>query len=160
MMEDGVPYKEIRVRAAAEGFELQKWDLTTWRQGGHQDWLKEQERLVEMRLIREFAQDIVREHQGKDVQEAGMQIATTQIYDLLSNFNPKSLTEQVTGNPANYSRLVMALAKLSDGGLKYERYRERVEAKKEEMKKELERVKEGGMTNESIAKLEEMLNLM
>jgi hypothetical protein len=160
MLEDGRPYEEIRSRALEEGYEIQKWNVTEWRQGGHQDWLRERDRLEEMRLIREFAQDIVRENQGKDVQEAGIQIATTHIYELLLNFDPTTLKAKVKGDPANYARMVMALAKLSDGGLKFARYRAEVEQAKAAIEKELEKMKEGGLSEEAITRMEEALNMM
>ncbi len=162
MLEDGVIYPQIVARVAQQGHEINKFHLMTWRQGGYQDWLREQDRLADMRIMREFAQDVVRENQGKDLQEAAIQIAASHIYQVLMEYNPKKLKRHLeAGDSVAYARLVTALAKLSDGGLKYERYRAEVVEKKERMQKLLDQAKGGhGMSDEELAEFERLLNLM
>jgi len=162
MLEDGVTYTQIRARLAQEGHQLEKRHLTTWRRGGYQDWLREQDRLVDMRIMREFAQEVVRENQGKDLQEAAIQIAASHIYQILMEYNPEKLKNRVkSGEPEAYAKLVTALVKLSDGGLKYERYRAEVAEKKEKMQRMVKDAKEGGgMTQEEFAEFESLLNLI
>ncbi|MDB6056888.1 MAG: hypothetical protein JWO95_732, partial [Verrucomicrobiales bacterium] len=44
---DGVQYAEIAAALAGKGFEgCTKYDLSTWKRGGHEDWLREQERVA------------------------------------------------------------------------------------------------------------------
>jgi len=113
-----------------------------------------------MRRAREFALQMVRENEGNAIQEAGLAIAATHIYELLLDFDPATLREKLDSEPANYARIVGALAKLSDGGLKYERYRAEVAEKKAQIEKELAGAKEGGLTEEAIAEIEKALKLL
>jgi Bacteriophage Mu, Gp27 len=159
MIDDGKKYGDIAIRVKELGHEVNKDHLVSWRYGGHQDWLRGRERLAEMQLIREFAQEIVRENKGKEVQEAAIEIATSQIYQMLMDFDPVILRQRLGRNPADYMRMLMALARLSDGGLKYERYRAEVQEKKEKMHEVL-KSEEGGLSDETIAKLEEILERM
>ena len=161
MIEEGKEYQEIEAKVREEGHEVSMGHLISWRQGGYQDWLWERERLIHMRLIREFAQEVVRENQGKEVQEAAIEIATSQIYEMLTEFDPKTLRERLKrGNPVDYTRMLTALARMSDGGLKYERYRAEVEEKKRKMRQLLNESKGEGLTEETIAQIEETLRLM
>jgi hypothetical protein len=161
LIDDGKEYREISVRVKELGHEVNSDHLVSWRQGGHQDWLRERERLAQMRLMREYAQQIVKENEGKEVQEAAIEIATSQIYQMLMDFDPVTLRQRLEqGNPVDYMRMLMALARLSDGGLRYERYRAEVQEKKERMQEMLKGSEQGGLSEETIAKLEEILERM
>jgi len=136
-------------------------NITNWREGGFQDWLKEQERLQDMRAKREFALEIVKANEGSMIHEAGLQIAATQIYELLQDFDVKTLKEKLAGDPENYARIVNAIAKLNDVGLKFERYREEVSRRKENIARELNRAKtKGGITPETLEQIEAELKLL
>jgi len=128
---------------------------------GYQDWLKEQGRLDDMRIKREFALKVVQENEGSKIHEAAVQIASSQIYEVLTDLDPETITKQLQGNPEQYSRLINALAKLSDQGLKYEKYLDEVKQRKERIQKELAAAKgKGGITKETIDRIEHELNLL
>jgi len=83
------------------------------------------------------------------------------MFEALDGFDTKSLVEALTGDPDNYPRLVTAIARLSEGGLKYERYRAHVAEKKAIIEKELKNAsEEGGLSPEAIAKMQHALNMM
>ncbi len=47
---DGMKYVEISAALKKKGFDgVTKFDLSTWRRGGHQDWLRDQERMAAIR---------------------------------------------------------------------------------------------------------------
>jgi hypothetical protein len=160
MLLDGATFEQIKEALGEDGKDLIDQNLTNWRQGGYQDWLREQERLEEMRLKREFALRVVQENEGSLVHEAGMQIAAAQIYEILNEFDLSKLKEEIQADPANFSRLINALAKLSDTGLKYERYRAEVKAAKERMLAEIGEGKRRGITTETIERIERELRLL
>lgn len=145
----------------AKGVKLGKNVLITWRRGGFQDWLVDEERLRKLDRVREFALRVVKQSEGAVVQEAGLQVAAAQIYELLMEFDPEVLKEQMKkGDADGYTRLVKVMTRLGDGGLKYEKYREEVSAKKAEMLQELEQAKKGGLTRERLERIERNLNLL
>ena len=162
MLSNGGTYREIIGAMAVKGIRLQKNVLTTWMRGGHQDWLAEEERLKKLERIREFALKVVKQNEGAVVQEAGLQLAAAQIYELLMEFDPAVLKEQLKNGDANgYTKLVNVMARLSDGGLKQEKYRVEVAVKKAIIEKELKNAsEEGGLSPEAIAKMQHALNMM
>lgn len=163
-LRDGRPYAEIIGELARAGVEdVNAQNLTNWSEGGYQDWLREQERLDDMRAKREFAMEIVRENEGSKIHEAGLQIAATQIYEILTDFDVASIKEKLQGDPENFARVVNAMAKLSEGGLKYERYRQEVAAAKARMEAEIAAAKRagtGGITEDTLERIERELKLL
>jgi hypothetical protein len=121
--------------------------------------LREQERLQRLRTLREFALEIMKDESSR-LKEAGIEIAAAQIYELLADFDPLSLREKLDGDPAQFARIVGALARLSDGGLKYERYRAEVAERKAEIERDLAKAGPGGLTPEAVAEIERKVRLL
>jgi hypothetical protein len=160
-LRDGITYVEICDRLEKAGFPgFSEQNVSNWKEGGHEDWLKEQERLADMAAKREFALEIVKANQGSKIHEASLQLAASQIYDVITDFDPSTLKAALTGDPENYARLVNALSKLSEGGLKYERYRQEVEDRKQKALAEIGRAKSGGITPETLELIEKELKLL
>jgi len=161
MLSNGARYREIIAAMAAKGIKLQKNVLTTWMRGGHQDWLAVEEHLMRLERIRDFALRVVKENQGTVVQEAGLQVAAAQIYEVLMEFDATVLKEHLKkGDAHSYAKLVNVMARLGDGGLKYEKYRGDVAERKERVLRELAKGKRGGMTKARFERIERNLNLM
>jgi hypothetical protein len=162
MLRDGASYGKIvekLIGMGQRGFNEQ--NLTAWYQGGYKDWEAEQQRLDEMKANREFALDIVKQNEGSKIHEAGMQIAATQLYELLSGFDISGLKALLKESPENYAVVVNALTKLSKGALDIEKFKENVAEQKRKIETELGKVKtDGGLTPETITKIEEALNLL
>jgi hypothetical protein len=112
-------------------------DIIAWQKKGHQDWLEERKQLAELEHIRDLARAVLASGDGAVIQEASLQIVAARLYELLNWFNPKTFKKKAHQNLADYARLVNALIKLSDSGLKYERYRAQVAEHKAEMEKAL-----------------------
>ena len=110
-------------------------NITNWRDGGFADWLKEQARLDDMRAKREFALEIVKQNEGGKIHEAGLNLAASQIFELLQDFDVAALKEGLAEDPENYSRIVGALAKISKEALNFEKYRDAVVQAKAEIQK-------------------------
>jgi hypothetical protein len=123
MLRDGLPYAAIIERLGEHGKCLNPDILSRWHAGGFQDWLRERAWLEEMRVRLDFASDIVSSKNVDLLNEAGLRIALAQMYNLLTTFDPASLSEKMQLQPAVYPRVLNALCKLADGALKYERHR-------------------------------------
>ena len=160
MLEDGLTYREIVERLGEKGKGITRRHLLSWRKGGHQDWLKQQDRLERMERIREFAVETAKENEGAVIQEAGMSMMATQIYELLNEFDASTLKEKLEGNPENYARLGHVLARLSEGGLGHERYRAEVAERKANIQKAMAEARPGGISPETRKRIEEELNLL
>ena len=160
MILDGLAYRKIIQQLGAHGKGLNEQNLTNWKKGGHHDWLDQQARLEDMRAKREFALDIVRENAGGQVQEASIQIAASQIYQILMDYDVRALKKRLKSDPENYARVINALSKLTEGGLKFDRYRAEVALRKANIEKEMARSEPGGITPETRRRIEHELNLM
>lgn len=127
MLRDNVPSRTI-IDWLAKHAELHVNDqnITSWSQGGYQDWLKERERLEDMAAKREFALEIVRQNEGSKLHEATLHLAATQIYEALTDFDLSHLKTLLADKPENFANVVNSLAKLSKGALDLEKYRNAV----------------------------------
>jgi len=160
MIWDGKSYPKIVAAMGEKGLKLFKQNLVTWRRGGYQDWLSDQEHVLNLERIREYALRIVKEHQGTAIQEAGIQVAAAQVYELLVNFDASVLRKKFKGDTAGYTKLVNVMARLGDGALRYERYRAEVAERKAKIQAQIEEVQRGGLTKERLANIEKELNLL
>ena len=119
-----------------------------------------QERLELMRAAREFVLEALREEDKGSIPEAGLLLAASQLYELLTDLDPRGLAAKVEQDPACYVRLIGVLARLSESGLKYERYRAEVAEHKAALAQHLAGAKKGVLTKEAIAEMEEALRLL
>ena len=135
-LRDGQTYDAIAQWLAAEGFgEFNAENLSNWKDGGHQDWLREQERLDEMQLRRDSALELVRRNEGSEIHEASLHLAAAQLYEVLDEFDPRVLKDLLAEKPENYSAVVNSLGKLSKHALDYRKYKTAVEAALVEVQK-------------------------
>src|SRR5258708_39927482 len=74
MLLDGLPYSEIIHTVAADGKDLNEDNLSNWKAGGYQDWLREQQRVEIIRAKYEFALDLVCDKDAGKVHQATLQI--------------------------------------------------------------------------------------
>ncbi len=165
MLRDGRTYADIiaEVGGGEEGKDLglNEQNLTNWKNGGFQDWLKEQERLEDMKAKREFALEIVRQNQGTELHQASLQLAASQAYEALSDFDPEGLKLLLREKPENFVKIINGLSKLSGAALDVEKYKEQIRQRKEAIEKEIGAAKrEGGLTAEAIARIEAEVKLL
>ncbi len=121
--------------------------------------LKRQQR-EEVRRTLELAMEQARLNRGEGVREAGPELAALQIYEILSEFNPRSLKESLEGDVERYAKLVRLVVELSENGLKYERYRQEVAARKAAMLKALEVARDAGLTKEAFDGINQQMMLL
>jgi len=113
----------------ADGCVVQKindQNLTAWRQGGSQDWLREQERLDLMRAKREFAFEVARQNEGSRVAEATIAMGAAQIFELLDEADLRGVKELMVDRPENYAKIVNAAAKLAKPMLDWDKWKNKV----------------------------------
>lgn len=158
MLLDGVTYAQIAVeleKRGQTGFNGQ--NISNWHAGGYVDWLKQHERLEQLRLQRDAAIDLVKDNEGSKVTEAALHLAAAQAYDILSDFDLSDFKDALKEDPALYGKVVGGLSKISKEVLGYERFREDVKAKLAEVK---DQVAKGGLTAETIERIERELKLL
>jgi len=136
-------------------------NVSNWREGGFQDFLKEQTRLDEMQFKREFAMEIVRQNQGSQLQEATLHLAASQLYEALTDFDIGRLKGLLDEKPENYAAIVNSLAKLSKGALEVDKYKAQVAEQKAKIEAALGAAKsKGGLTKETLKAIEEAAGML
>lgn len=131
-------------------------NITNWREGGFADWEKENKRLDDMRMKREFALRVVQENEGGKIHEAGLSLAASQIFELLQDFDISAMKEKLAENPEEFSKIVSALARISKEALGFEKYRELVAEQKRKINEALNTAKsKGGITPDTLATIEQ-----
>ncbi len=141
-------------------------NLGNWRTGGYVDWEKRQERLEEMRSQQEFAVELAREH-DHSFQQGSLIMVASQINQTLQDYNIRELKEKLADKPEFYATLVNALVKVdrathAEKKLQFEltKYQDKVAEQKRKIEQELAQSKDGLLTPEAFAKIEEALNLL
>lgn len=162
MIRDNIPYMHIIAFLAAKKHEgINEQNLTNWKDGGHQDWLKEQGRLEDMAAKREFAFQIVKENDGSKLHEANLHLAASQIYEVLTDFDPQRLKDLLDEKPENYADVVNALGKLSKSNVELQKYKDAVaEQKKKIIAITDAAVKTGGVSAETREQIREAAALL
>lgn len=172
-LRDGLPYAQIIAFLAAKGFdgawlkskgfkpEWEEQNFTNWLEGGHKDWLKEQERLADMAAKREFAMQIVKENDGSRLHEANLHLAASQLYDVLTDFDPQRLKDLLDEAPENYAAIANALAKLSKGNIEVQKYKDHVATQKAKILETIDsQAKKGGVSDEARQQIREAAALL
>ncbi len=160
-LRDGLTYAAIIEKIVDEGGpRLNEQNVSNWKDGGHKDWMCDQERLEDMAAKREFALEVVSQNEGSKLHEATLHLAASQLYEALADFDISHVKKLLAENPENYAQIVNSLAKLSKGALDIERYREQVRTQREKIEGALAKAKDGGLTPETIATIEESLRLL
>jgi len=142
-------------------------NISTWRYGGYEEWVRQQERLEEMKAQRELAFEIAQQSDGT-IQAANLAIVASHIYEALQNFDIKLFGDKLLDKPELYSILIDGVSKLSRAGveerklqLELTKYKDRVAELKRKIEAELgQGQKKGGLTPENLKAIEEALNLL
>lgn len=136
-------------------------NVTLWRQGGYEDWLKEQRRLEDMRLRRDAAFEIITANEGAKIQEASLNIAASQLYEVLTEMDLAGLKDKLKEKPELYPEVIRSLAPIAKAALDVEKWKENVRERKAAIERELGvALNKGGITKETREKIERELNLL
>jgi hypothetical protein len=160
MMRDGQTYPAIIDSLGPIGVGLSPKNLNNWFVGGHQDWLREQSRIDEKRHRREFAADLFSEKDGPQIHQATLQVAATNLCQLLVDLDPVAMKETLEENPDKYTRLLNAIARLSDGAIKCDRHRTDEAERHAKIEKINAPAQKRGISDESLKAAEDKLNLL
>jgi hypothetical protein len=160
MIRDSVPYKTIIETLGEPVQHISERNFTNWKNHGYKQWLEQQEQFDLMHKATNLALAAAKSNETMVVHQASLHLVATQLKQALTDLNTKSIRDALEGDPENFTRIANTIARLSEGGLRFERYHAEVAEKKAELAKHINAGKKNGFTPDVIAKIEHALNLM
>jgi len=128
MLRDGLTYpaiiKKLRSATPPLPHSISGQKLSNWKNGGHQDWLKEQAWCESTRTRQESALDLVSDFDATQVNHAALQIATLHVFEALRDLGTGTLDEKLGGDSAAFARLLNALSRASKETLHLQKYQD------------------------------------
>ena len=125
MLDDGLPYPVIIDELGEAGEGLNAQNLTNWKQGGYQDYLKVQALIEKIKAQTETAMDILRQTGDIDIsklKKACDQVAAIQLFTFLRQHGDASLRNMVAANPAKFLSILNIVCRLSGSALEHEKF--------------------------------------
>ena len=135
MLDDGAPYalivEKLRQSTAPPlPFPISEMNISRWKDTGFDHYLAQQERFAYVRQDREAAREMVDEDDTTTLPEATLQIIASHYYDILVEFSPDSLKQELGTDPLKYTRFLNVFARLAREILLLKKHREALAALK------------------------------
>jgi hypothetical protein len=159
MIRDCVPYNTIIKTLGKPVRHISERNFTNWKNHGYKNWLERQEEIDRIHKATNLALAASTSNKTMVVHQATIHLVATQLQEALAKLNTRSIHDSLENDPGNFAKLVNAIARLSEGGLRFERYHAEVEEKKNELAKHIAAGKKNGFTPEVIAKMEHALHM-
>ncbi len=160
MLLDGVAYNEILKALADDAPGITENNLTRWFSSGYQDWLRELQRLDEIRIKQEVAMDLACPDGGSRIHEATLQLAATKLSEMVRNLDCSDFKQLLRDDPAKLTPFLSALATISNAELRCERHRLEIEERLAQLRQNQPSLASPGLRPQTRHKLEKELNLM
>ena len=125
MLDDGLPYHVIIEELGEAGESLNTQNLTNWKQGGYQDWVKNQALIERTRAQTEFALDLLRQTGDADpalVTEACHLVAGVQLLHALMDHGDQAVKKLLLDKPQTYISILNVICRMADSGLRYDKH--------------------------------------
>ena len=126
MIDDGLPYKVIIQKLGQAGKHLNEDNLSNWRLGGYQDYLKAQALQDRARTQTEAAADLVREAECADpakLQQVCTQIGLLHYLETLAEHGDQIARDSLRKTPAKFITLINACSNMSNANIAIERHK-------------------------------------
>ncbi len=120
MLDDGLPARVIIDELGEAGEGLNPQNISNWRQGGYQDYLRNQELIARAKAQVELAIDLLRETGSEDallMARAANLVASIQLFDAIRNYGDEALRKTLQLKPTSYFQVVHSVCALSDSEL-------------------------------------------
>ena len=128
MLRDGFSYpaiiRKLKTLKPPLPHKIIESNLSRWKAGGYQDWLKEQLWLEQTRARQEIALDMVRDFDATQVNHGALQIVTLRFFEAMRDPGPGSLEQKLGCNPVVFARIVSALCRASRETLALQKYQD------------------------------------
>ena len=125
MLDDGVPYKAIIEKLGDAGKHLNEDNITNWRMGGFQDYLRglaiNERARAQIEVAAEVVRDTPAQLQSPRIREAVNQIALLKYLDTLLEHGDHIAGESLKKNPAKMITLMNSMCNLAHSARQFEK---------------------------------------
>jgi len=161
MIEDGVPYLQIIERLGPAGQELNEQNLSNWKLGGYQDWLRELQLAQALQAKHELAQAILaRSADANGAGQAVLQIIAANLCEFLAETDPATLRESLLSDADKFTRFVNSMVRLAEGGIKCDLHKYHHQDRIAEATRQKAGPEQPGISDETLRIAEEKLQLL
>ncbi|MGZ4962756.1 MAG: phage protein Gp27 family protein [Limisphaerales bacterium] len=122
MLLDGVIYADIIENLGEDGKHLQISNLSRWKDGGFQDWLKERQQVDTLRGFFELVMDMVANTEAEEIPDLTVKLLAARVCGVLTKLTPAELQNTISDDPKALSRLLSLVPKLSREALRTRKY--------------------------------------
>ena len=122
MLDDGLSYAHIIRELGSDANGLATTHISSWKTGGYQDYLRQQQRLDQCRPSHDLLATFASQCQGTESYQAAPKIAAALLCETFIDLGPETIRRALEQNPMNAFRLLNALARILSGGLRSERF--------------------------------------
>ena len=130
MLLDGVFYADIIKNLGEHGKHLHIPNISRWKDGGYQDWLKERQQVEAERVLFEGVTSLVAKTDAEEIPDLTIKLLAARVCGVLTQITPAELRANATGAPKNLPRLLSLVPKLSHEALRTRMYRRALEKEK------------------------------
>jgi hypothetical protein len=125
MLDDNLPYEVIIDELGEAGEGLNAQNLTNWRQGGYQDYLKQQAQIERAHAQMEFAAELLKETgpaaAGQVIQACNL-AAATQMFNAILDCGDEAIKKILLDKPAAYVTLLNTVCNMSNSAVRFEKH--------------------------------------
>ena len=133
-LRDGLAYPAIAEHLAALGHPgVSTQNLSAWFQGGYQDWERARRQAETLKAECGFALQIVKEKGSGTLQSASLELASLQLFKLLSRFDVEALQAEMEPNPKQYGELLSMFSRLMHRTLELQKFKLLSDQREEEL---------------------------
>ncbi|MDB6122001.1 MAG: hypothetical protein JWQ71_994 [Pedosphaera sp.] len=129
-LEQGMTYKDICTwLKEEEGYDdFNEGHISSWYKGGYQDWVEQNLRVQEIKEQVDLARELGGGLDGDAFQEANLQLAAGQFFEVLAKLDVSSLQEKFVEKPEAYVRLINSLCRLTKSRREFLAYQQEKKA--------------------------------
>ena len=133
-LREGLSYPAIQEKLQALGhLGLKPSHLSGWFQGGYQDWERARQQVEAMQAEREFALQVVKEKGAGTLQAAALELASVQLFKLLSRFDVDAMQAELEPNSKQYGELLAMFSRLMHRTLELQKFKLLSDQREEEL---------------------------
>jgi len=126
MIRDGVPYPAIIEKLQQSGqpelLAISEQNLSNWKNGGHQHWLREQEWREDMRREWDEALTLATADDQTRLEQITLKIAALRLYQFFKSIEPAAFVAAAREKPESFARLFSALPRMMRECLRLQQY--------------------------------------